>query len=35
MPSLELGTVGGGTILPAQASCLDVSFAKLYVLTNP
>lgn len=26
MPSMELGTIGGGTILPPQASCLDVSF---------
>ena len=25
MPSLELGTVGGGTVLPAQAACLKVS----------
>lgn len=25
MPSLEVGTVGGGTFLPAQSSCLDVS----------
>ncbi|RWS13072.1 3-hydroxy-3-methylglutaryl-coenzyme A reductase-like protein [Dinothrombium tinctorium] len=24
MPSLELGTIGGGTILPAQAACLDL-----------
>lgn len=24
MPSLEVGTVGGGTILPAQSSCLKV-----------
>ncbi|XP_015782403.1 3-hydroxy-3-methylglutaryl-coenzyme A reductase isoform X1 [Tetranychus urticae] len=24
MPSLELGTIGGGTILPPQASCLDL-----------
>ena len=24
MPSLELGTVGGGTVLPAQAACLKV-----------
>ena len=24
MPSLEVGTVGGGTSLPAQAACLDV-----------
>jgi len=24
MPSIEVGTVGGGTFLPAQASCLDI-----------
>jgi len=24
MPSIEVGTVGGGTHLPAQAACLDV-----------
>ena len=24
MPSLELGTVGGGTVLPAQTACLKV-----------
>jgi len=24
MPSIEVGTVGGGTVLPAQASCLDL-----------
>lgn len=24
MPSIEVGTVGGGTHLPAQASCLDI-----------
>eukprot|EP01128_Nolandella_sp_AFSM9_P008816 TRINITY_DN5486_c0_g1_i1.p1 TRINITY_DN5486_c0_g1~~TRINITY_DN5486_c0_g1_i1.p1 ORF type:complete len:582 (+),score=138.68 TRINITY_DN5486_c0_g1_i1:247-1746(+) len=24
MPSIEVGTVGGGTSLPAQASCLDI-----------
>lgn len=27
MPSLEVGTVGGGTFLPAQSSCLKVSEA--------
>ena len=25
MPSIEVGTVGGGTILPPQAACLEVS----------
>ena len=24
MPSIEIGTVGGGTVLPAQSSCLKV-----------
>lgn len=24
MPSLEIGTVGGGTVLPAQAACLEM-----------
>ncbi|EGG20103.1 hypothetical protein DFA_07220 [Cavenderia fasciculata] len=24
MPSIEVGTVGGGTFLPAQSSCLDI-----------
>jgi hypothetical protein len=24
MPSIEVGTVGGGTILPAQSACLDM-----------
>lgn len=24
MPSVELGTIGGGTILPAQSACLEV-----------
>ncbi len=34
MPSLEVGTIGGGTVLPAQGACLDVSVLKLcsYVL---
>ena len=25
MPSLEVGTVGGGTVLPPQSACLEVS----------
>ena len=25
MPSIEVGTVGGGTHLPAQAGCLDIA----------
>ena len=24
MPSIEVGTVGGGTSLPAQSACLDI-----------
>ena len=24
MPSIEIGTVGGGTVLPAQSACLKV-----------
>lgn len=24
MPSIELGTIGGGTVLPAQAACLEM-----------
>ena len=24
MPSLEVGTVGGGTVLTAQSACLDM-----------
>ena len=24
MPSVEVGTVGGGTVLPPQAACLEV-----------
>ncbi|VEN46911.1 unnamed protein product [Callosobruchus maculatus] len=28
MPSIEIGTVGGGTILPAQAACLEMLKVK-------
>lgn len=28
MPSIEVGTVGGGTILPAQGACLDILGVK-------
>lgn len=24
MPSIEIGTVGGGTVLPPQAACLEM-----------
>ena len=30
MPSIEIGTVGGGTVLPAQSACLKVC-QKWYV----
>lgn len=32
MPSLEVGTIGGGTILPPQAACLEVGEVKIYIL---
>jgi len=35
MPSIEVGTIGGGTILPAQASCLDMLGVKGAHETNP
>jgi hydroxymethylglutaryl-CoA reductase (NADPH) len=35
MPSLEVGTVGGGTHLPAQSSCLDILAARGAHPTNP
>ena len=28
MPSIEVGTIGGGTVLPAQAACLDIIGVK-------
>lgn len=28
MPSIEIGTIGGGTVLPAQASCLEMLGVK-------
>lgn len=36
MPSIEVGTVGGGTFLPAQSSCLEVSsiFTPLVLSQN-
>ena len=30
MPCLEVGTVGGGTILSPQRSCLEVSHSNMY-----
>ncbi len=35
MPSLEVGTVGGGTILPAQAACLKMLGVHGPHLENP
>lgn len=30
MPSIEVGTVGGGTALEAQSSCLKVNLIEIY-----
>nr|UTI67595.1 hydroxymethylglutaryl-CoA reductase [Kerria lacca] len=35
MPSIEIGTVGGGTALPAQSSCLDILGVKGANENNP
>lgn len=35
MPSIEVGTIGGGTHLPAQAGCLDICGVKGSSSTNP
>jgi len=35
MPSIEVGTVGGGTLLPAQGSCLDIMNVKGPSTVNP
>ena len=35
MPSVEVGTVGGGTILAAQSACLDMLGVKGSHPTNP
>lgn len=35
MPSIEIGTIGGGTILPAQSSCLEMLGVKGPNLDNP
>ncbi|GJQ67405.1 Hmgcr [Trypoxylus dichotomus] len=35
MPSIEIGTVGGGTILPAQAACLEILNVKGPNIENP
>ncbi|ENN81135.1 hypothetical protein D910_01964 [Dendroctonus ponderosae] len=35
MPSIEIGTIGGGTILPAQSACLDILGVKGSNRENP
>jgi hydroxymethylglutaryl-CoA reductase (NADPH) len=35
MPSIECGTIGGGTILPAQAACLELLGVRGSCLTDP
>lgn len=35
MPSLEVGTVGGGTVLPGQSACLDVLGVRGAHMTHP
>lgn len=35
MPSLEIGTVGGGTVLPAQSACLEMLGVKGPHMDNP
>lgn len=35
MPSIEIGTIGGGTILPAQGACLEMLGVKGSNLTEP
>lgn len=35
MPSIEIGTVGGGTVLPAQSACLDILGVKGANLSCP
>lgn len=35
MPSIEIGTIGGGTVLPAQASCLKLLGVKGSCTENP
>lgn len=35
MPSIEIGTIGGGTILPAQGACLDILGVKGANLSEP
>lgn len=35
MPSIEIGTIGGGTVLPAQAACLEMLGVKGSNSENP
>ena len=35
MPSIEIGTVGGGTILPPQGACLEMLGLKGANIENP
>ena len=35
MPSIEIGTVGGGTILPPQGACLDMLGLRGANIANP
>ncbi|XP_018578730.1 3-hydroxy-3-methylglutaryl-coenzyme A reductase [Anoplophora glabripennis] len=35
MPSIEIGTIGGGTVLPAQAACLEMLGVKGSHIENP
>lgn len=35
MPSLEVGTVGGGTVLPGQSACLEMLGVKGAHITHP
>ncbi|KAK2713393.1 3-hydroxy-3-methylglutaryl-coenzyme A reductase-like isoform X2 [Artemia franciscana] len=35
MPSMEVGTIGGGTVLPAQSACLEMLGVKGPHPTNP
>lgn len=35
MPSIEIGTVGGGTFLPAQSACLEILKVKGPNVVNP
>ena len=34
MPSIEVGTVGGGTLLPGQRSCLEVIRALFIIISR-